>query len=309
MRCWCAMSKDRDCPAECKVGAYATMSPSDQKARRKPLAEELYRNGMSMEQIAAELSVSHQTIGRDLEEFVHDGQTQPRTSKRGRKSEGRPKGSKSKRESRRGEIPAPITKQAREIVRPLITSHQAVNRKDLKKEHGISENVFQLATAMEEARQETLEEKTALDPGILSKTAQEKLEIAIRQYKRKLDAEFEIRTREDVQRWLNEVSLPQYTKQLAKLERSITSRKGVMDRITYRKILSCLHPDRVTDPILKKRYEEAFRLFTELEKRVLDEKESPTTFRKMPRTYEELMAMKAKVKAERRAKRTAMMRR
>jgi hypothetical protein len=56
---------------------------------------------------------------------------------------------------------------------------------------------------------------------------------------------------------------------------------------------------------MKKRYEEAFRLFSELEKRVLDEKESPTEFRQMPRTYEELMAMKAKVQAERRAKRAA----
>jgi len=90
---------------------------------------------------------------------------------------------------------------------------------------------------------------------------------------------------------------------LGVLERSIRERKGIMDRITYRKILACLHPDRVIDPALKKRYEEAFRLFTELEKRVLDEKESPTQFRKMPRTYEELMAMKAKVQAERRAKR------
>jgi hypothetical protein len=81
------------------------------------------------------------------------------------------------------------------------------------------------------------------------------------------------------------------------------NRKGIMDRLTYRKILACLHPDRVSDPALKKRYEEAFRLFTNLEKRVLNEKESPTQFRKMPRTYEELMAMKAKVQSERRARR------
>ena len=78
-----------------------------------------------------------------------------------------------------------------------------------------------------------------------------------------------------------------------------------MDRLTYRKILACLHPDRVRDEVLKKRYEEAFRLFTELEKRVLDEKQSPTEFRTMPRTYADLMAMKAKVQAERRTKRAA----
>lgn len=144
-----------------------------------------------------------------------------------------------------------------------------------------------------------------VSPSILSLTAQEKLQLAIKQQKRKLEAEFEIRTREECRRWLNEISLPQYAKELAELERSITSRKGVMDRITYRKILACLHPDRVQDSVLKKRYEEAFRLFTELEKRVLDEKQSPTEFRKVPRTYEELMKMKAKMQAERRAKRAA----
>ena len=133
----------------------------------------------------------------------------------------------------------------------------------------------------------------------------EKLAAGLRQHKRKLDIEFEMRVQAECKRRMDDISLPHYAKELAELERSIRSRKGVMDRITYRKILACLHPDRVQDPTLKKRYEEAFRLFTELEKRVLDEKESPTEFRKMPTTYEELLAMKAKVQAERRAKRAA----
>jgi hypothetical protein len=34
----------------------------------------------------------HKTISRDLREFVHDEQTQPRKFKRGRTNEGRPKG-------------------------------------------------------------------------------------------------------------------------------------------------------------------------------------------------------------------------
>jgi hypothetical protein len=149
------------------------------------------------------------------------------------------------------------------------------------------------------------EAQPTITPDMLSMTAQQKLDVAIRQATRKLEAEIETRCREDLQRWLNEVTLPQYAKELGALERSIRERKGIMDRITYRKILACLHPDRVMDPVLKKRYEEAFRLFTELEKRVLDEKESPTQFRKVPRTYEDLMAMKAKVQAERRAKRAS----
>jgi len=142
-----------------------------------------------------------------------------------------------------------------------------------------------------------------IDPAALSMSARKKLATAIRQHKRELDIEFEIRVLAECKRRLDEISLPHYAKELAALERLIRSRKGVMDRITYRKILACLHPDRVQDPVMKKRYEEAFRLFNELEKRVLDETKSPTESRKMPRTYEELMAMKAKVQAERRAKR------
>jgi hypothetical protein len=139
----------------------------------------------------------------------------------------------------------------------------------------------------------------------LSMTAQEKLGTAIRQHKRKLDMEFEVRVLDECKRRLNEMSLPQYAKELAELERSISNRKGIMDRATFRKIRACLHPDRVQDEGLKKSFAEAFRLFSELEKRVLDEKQSPTEFRKMPRTYEELMAMRRKVQEDRRAKREA----
>jgi len=276
-------------------------TPIDQrtKERRRPLVEQLAKQGYTQEAIAIQLGVSQQVISKDYATLLLGGNVkgQGKDTRGRKKSTGRPK-------SRRGEQ-TPITDQAREIIRQAVLEKTPVNRPELSRQHGVSDKAIQLAIAIEDTRQKTIEEKTALDPNILSKTAQEKLDIAIRAHKRKLDAEFEVRTREECRRWLNDVSLPQYAKELGELERSITSRKGIMDRITYRKILACLHPDRVLDPVLKKRYEEAFRLFTELEKRVLDEKQSPTTFRKMPRTYEDLMAMKAKVQAERRARRSA----
>ena len=176
-------------------------------------------------------------------------------------------------------------------------------RTQVATETGLREYAIRAAVEHEIGRREA---EPAITPEMLAMSAQQKLAAAIRQHKRKLDLEFEQRCREECQRWLNDVSLPQYAKEITELERSISSRKGIMDRIAYKKILACLHPDRVSDAALKKRFEEAFRLFTELEKRVLNEKESPTQFRRMPRTYEELMAMKAKVRAERRAKRTAV---
>jgi hypothetical protein len=156
-----------------------------------------------------------------------------------------------------------------------------------------------------------------IDPASLSMTAQQKLEAYRRQIERKLDIEFEYRVREELKRHLDDVALPSYLKEIAALERSIRDRRGIMDRVTYRKILACLHVERLIqllnisitelDPALKKRFDEAFTLFTELEKRVLNEKESPTTFRKMPSTYEELMAAREKVGARNseRAKRAA----
>jgi hypothetical protein len=141
-----------------------------------------------------------------------------------------------------------------------------------------------------------------IDPSTLSITAQEKLAAAIRQHQRKLDAEFEQRVREACQRGIEETVLPHYNETYAIYQDLIKARKGLMDRATYRKILSCLHPDRVPDE-MKKRYEEAFHLFSQLEKRVLNEKESPTATMPMPRTYEAMMARKREVSEQRRAKR------
>lgn len=132
------------------------------------------------------------------------------------------------------------------------------------------------------------------DSAPLALTAQKRLEAAIRAHQRKLDLEFEVRCREDCQRWLNEVGLPQYLKELTKLEHSISNRDGIMSRATFNAIRRALHPDS-RNSISDKMLGAAFDAFMALEKRVLDEKQSPTQFRTIPRTYEELMAMKAKV--------------
>jgi hypothetical protein len=137
----------------------------------------------------------------------------------------------------------------------------------------------------------------------LSVSAQQRLEAAIRQHKRKLDLEFEQRVMAECQKRIEETILPQYSKTYAVYQDVIKARKGVMDRTTYRKILARLHPDCTPDEVSKKRQEEAFHLFSELEKRLLDEKKSPTPTMQMPRTYEEMMAMKRNVSEARKAKR------
>jgi len=179
------------------------------------------------------------------------------------------------------------------------TYEQAANETDVG-----SVQIVKTAVQREEGRREAMASPEVQEK-ILSMSAQEKFAAALRAAIRKLELEFEFKVREKLAEWLNAVSLPHYAKKLESLERLISSRKGVMDKITYNKIRFCLHPDHIQDPTLKKRHEEAFTTFNELEKLLLSEKESPTEFRKLPRTYEELMAMKAKVQAERKAKRSA----
>jgi hypothetical protein len=288
------MGGDRECPKDCPLAVWAGLSPTDRKAQRKPIAENLYKQGFTMEQIATQLGVAQSTITEDLRNLSTVDKLKPAKSTNNPKGAGRPKG-------RTKSPPRPRVTDPHE--QTILALHdQGVPSPKIAVEVGLNERVVHRFVQDEEIRRDAAAQ---IDPATLSLTAQEKLDAAIRAGKRKLDLEFEARVLAECKHRLDTISLPHYAKQLAELERTISNRKGIMDRITYRKILSCLHPDRVTDELLKKRYEEAFRLFTELEKVVLDEKQSPTEFRKMPRTYEELMAMKAKVQAERRAKRAA----
>jgi hypothetical protein len=294
MKCVCPMGGDRTCPDDCLLAVWANLPAKDRKTRRKPIAEQLYKQGFTQEQIATQLGVSQSTIRDDLVNLVVPTKSKPTKTATNPKGAGRPKG---KRQTKPRQ-----TETAKDKIVAL--ADQGISSPEIAAEVGVDGRAIRHELERERHRREGKADPE-IERTILSMSAREKLDAAIRQHKRKLDLEFEIRCREECQRWLNEVSLPQYAKEIGKLEHLIRNREGVMDRVTYQKIRACLHPDRVQDPALKKRYEEAFRLFTELEKRVLNEKESPTTFRTMPRTYQDLMAMKAKVQAERKAKRHA----
>jgi hypothetical protein len=300
MKCVCPMGGDRTCPDDCLIAVWHSL-PQDQKTkeRRRPLVEQLAKQGYTQDAIAMQLGVGQSTIQRDIETLPIAGNVKGQgKDTRGRKrSTGRPKG----RASRRGEIPAPATNVAREIVRPLVIEDKPVNRKQLQKEYGISENVFQVATAMEEARQEAIEEKTALDPAFLGKTAQEKLAIAIRHHQRKHDLEFEQRVRDETRRRIDEIILPHWKEKIAQAQQLFHRRRGLMDKETFNKIRRGLHPDSrhsITDAKLG----EAFDAFMALEKYLLNEQDSPTEFPTLPRTWQEWEAAKRKTTQARKAK-------
>ena len=258
MKCVCPMGGDRACPDDCPLAVWASLSETDRKAQRKSVAAKLYKQGFAMEQIATQLGVGKSTIARDIEEFSHDGKTPPRPSKRGRSGEGRPKGSKHKRAPRSDGV-----KQAQRS----INAHP----KDW-------ENFRNSAKAEGKTAADKLGElivDPVVDPTTLSITAQQKLGIALKQERRKLEVEIEKNVRAEVSRWLTDDLLPLYRKNEALYKLIIDKRKGVMSASEYKMIWSCLHADSrksVSDEKLNK----AFNLFTKIEKLVLDEKESPT---------------------------------
>lgn len=142
-------------------------------------------------------------------------------------------------------------------------------------------------------------------PEMLSMTAQQKLETAIRQHKEKLSAQYRVDVVAASFTHLAETIGPRLKEEQDIARREMERRRGIMSKSTYRKIWSCLHPDWVTDPEQKERYADAFRLFSGMEKLLLDEKESPTAFVSIPRTAAEWEEKKRQVQAAKKARRDA----
>ena len=246
-----------------------------------------------MQRIAKALNVSQSTITEDLRNLSTADKSKHAKTASNPKGSGRPKGS-AKRQRR-------TTQQTEDTAAALVLD-QGMTLEQAAAQTGLT-SVQQVKTSV--AREEGRREAKAgpdIDRVLLSMTAQEKLDAAIRQAKKRLELEFSESVRREVMRDLNEVTLPHYLDKIVKLERLIYARRGVLDKITYNKIRWCLHSDHVQDPAMKRRYDEAFTIFNGLEKLLLDEKHSPTPFRKdLPKTYADLMAARNKVREERRA--------
>jgi hypothetical protein len=144
-----------------------------------------------------------------------------------------------------------------------------------------------------------------VDPQIkrteLSATAQEKLDAAIRQAKRRLELEFRDQVQVEVVQILRESSLPSIEERLKRLHKEIEQgrKRGIMDKPTFMKIWRCLHEDTVRglnpkpDETLKRRYDEAFYLFEKLKPLLISATDEPTALPPMP-TLEELLASRKK---------------
>ena len=206
-----------------------------------------------------------------------------------------PKGPKSAQHKHRNPEITPEKEQA--LAKAVLD--QGKTLEEAVAEFGLgSVQIAKVAVAKERGRRETQAE---IDPATLSLSAQEKLESAIRQEKRKLAAEFHQAVNDEIKRAIDETVLPQYIKEMADARQVVESRKGVFSREDYKLVLSCLHPDNSASA---GRRGQAFNKFKSREISLCKESEMPTTAPPIPRTYTEMMKRRAEVQAARRANRS-----
>jgi len=299
MKCICPMGGDRTCPDNCLWATWHKL-PDDQKTkeRRLPIIEQLAKQGYTQDAIAMQLGVSQNTIHHDLEtlSMIDNVKGQGKDTRGRKRSTGRP--------SRRN-VQKPKQDAVQAAVDELVQEGKPVNRKKLAEEFGVGEHPVQLATVRAETRKEVLQEKVALDPSHLSKTAQEKLDAAIRAHTRKLDSEFHQAVNARVKEFVDATILPDWRQKIKQAHQLYERRKALMNRDTFNTIRRALHPDSRLS-ISDQKLGEAFDSFMALEKYLLDEKDSPTLFGDtLPRTYADWEKAKQATTAARRAKRSS----
>lgn len=294
----------------------APMSPKD----RQRIAEYLWgERGWTMGRIGAALKVCTDTISSDLSGFRTI--RKPHRPKGGRpKSEPNAKTPKSekgievKNVSGKQNVNTNLTPK----IEVLLSDGRLHSLEDIADACGIepsTESTSPIQRALRRLKQgknEVIEETVGdkvfysivdgyeIDPKTLSKSAQEKLEALIRKQNREFEMRVEQRAQEMLREDVEATILPAYKREMDEARMIVKSRDGVMKRSVYVQILACLHPDRVKGTELEERYQKAFTTFKNLELALCSEKELPTTASSIPRTWAEMQARKAEVKAKRR---------
>jgi uncharacterized protein YerC len=277
------MGGDRTCPDDCFIAAWHSLSDDQKtKERRRPIVEQLAKQGYTQEAIALQLGVSVMTISRDIKTFntVLNVKGQGKDTLGRKRSTGRPKGEGRPKSSEPRGGPKPerrtITRSTEQIAASLVLD-DGKTYDQVKDELGLkSVNTVKTAVAREEGRREPQIDRTTL-----SLSAQAKLDAAIRQEMHRLGLEFEGRVREGVRRRIDEIMLPLWKKQIEEAKTLYAKRKALMDKDTFNTIRRALHPDS-RNSISDQKLGEAFDRFMGLEKYLLNEKDSPTTFGDLP---------------------------
>lgn len=281
------------------------------KEDRQRQAVRLYESGLTMEAIGDMLGVSHKTISLDLAGVICTKGTnqKPAKTETNPKGAGRPKGSGKK--AKAAKETKPVVKK---IAAPAPTKTKdekgRVAGVDIKVDPEVWREFNDRARGENKSATTLINELVTgtvsppIDPSTLSLSAQDKLNIAIKQATRKLEVEIEHRVRQENLKWLQK-QLDQYNENAAHYEAVMKSRKGgVLTSAEFKLVWSCLHTDS-RKSVSDERLNKAFNLFSKLEKLILSEAESPTKGAGLPKTATDLMRQKAEYQAQRAAERAA----
>jgi ribosomal protein S10 len=149
-------------------------------------------------------------------------------------------------------------------------------------------------TALTAIKIRQLDGPVVVDTTALTTTAQTKIEVAMRAYQKKLDAQFEMKVMEEARRRNDELSIPHYLKQIEQLNSVLNSPMGrdkIMTKGEYTTILKCLHPDSLNTRTVEQ-LQEAFTIFNSYRARLADDEPERKTASRLPQTREELLARK-----------------
>ena len=247
----CGAQTDAKCA--CDVG-YEPLA--QRMERRRDMASELYKSGLTIQQIANKLDVGSETVRRDLSDLPNVGELKrPRTATNP-KGAGRPKGSKTKKPKVKRAKP-PGVKQAQRSIDLLPEVWEQVKTQAAAVGIPASAFIGTLITA-------TID--PAIDLKALSKTAQDKVATAIRQHQKRLDREFESRVQAATKQRTDKVfplleKMEQEARDAERNYRGLTKAvKTPMTVAEYTMVCSLLHPDsRISAS--EERLRRAFQMF------------------------------------------------
>ena len=188
------------------------------------------------------------------------------------------------KDGRRHKAKTPKQVEVRKTVETLRREGKPINRKELGAQLGVGEHAVQLALAEVQGKLDA-EADPIITSEMLSKSAQEKLASAMRQYQKKLDADYERRVQEGIKQRVDAMVLPAFKEEREDHALMVKCRKGAFTRDEYNAILRCVHPDR--SPTIEEK-NEAFRLMHERRLVLLSDKDDPRVYPKIP-TANEIM--------------------
>ncbi len=208
-------------PENCPVLGYANMSPAVQREKREAKAKELYERGFTEAAIAAMFGVTQGTISNDLGDLLKVNNSKRAKSKTNPKGAGRLKGRRKDTDKQEKAIIAAEAKK----------NGQYKSNQEAARAHGVGETLVREAG-----------EKLGIQDWLLSATAQQKLDAAIRAHQRKLDVAFERAVHDRVSAAV-EHKYVVLNKRYDDYAVVLRARKGILTRQQYNTIIRAIHPD------------------------------------------------------------------